>query len=81
MVLSHFSNQLSGLKNNLSFKESISMSNKKTTSTKKTVLGSTFQSFLEEEGILEEVNIQAIKQIIALQLLDAMKSLNIIRLR
>lgn len=47
------------------------------TKKKKSVLGTSFQSFLEEEGIFEEVNIQAIKQTIALQLLDAMEELSI----
>ena len=43
------------------------------TKKKKSVRGSTLQSFLEEEGIFEECNIQAIKQTISLQLLDAME--------
>ena len=35
--------------------------------------GSTFDSFLEEEGILEEVDSAAIKRVIAWQLSQAMK--------
>lgn len=35
--------------------------------------GSTFESFLEEEGILEEVDAAAIKRVIAWQLSEAMK--------
>jgi antitoxin HicB len=35
--------------------------------------GSTFDSFLEEEGILEEVDAAAIKRVIAWQLSQAMK--------
>lgn len=36
--------------------------------------GSTFESFLEEEGILEEVDAVAIKRVIAWQLSEAMKA-------
>jgi antitoxin HicB len=36
--------------------------------------GSTFESFLEEEGILEEVQAVAIKRVIAWQLSEAMKA-------
>ncbi len=36
--------------------------------------GSTFESFLEEEGILEEVDAVAIKRVIAWQLAEAMKT-------
>ena len=36
--------------------------------------GSTFDSFLEEEGILEEVEAAAIKRVIAWQLAQAMES-------
>ena len=35
--------------------------------------GSSFDSFLEEEGILEEVEAVAIKRVIAWQLVEAMK--------
>lgn len=35
--------------------------------------GSRFDAMLAEEGILEEVNTAAIKQVIALQIMDAMK--------
>lgn len=36
--------------------------------------GSTFDSFLEEEGILDEVETVAIKRVIAWQLVEAMKA-------
>lgn len=36
--------------------------------------GSSFDSFLEEEGILEEVEAAAIKRVIAWQLTEAMKA-------
>ena len=36
--------------------------------------GSTFDSFLEEEGILEEVEAVAVKRVIAWQLAEAMKA-------
>jgi len=36
--------------------------------------GSSFESFLEEEGILEEVRAVAIKRVIAWQLSEAMKA-------
>jgi len=36
--------------------------------------GSTFDSFLEEEGILDEVEAAAIKRVIAWQLAEAMKA-------
>jgi antitoxin HicB len=39
--------------------------------------GSTFDSFLEEEGILDEVQAVAIKRVIAWQLAEAMKAGNI----
>jgi antitoxin HicB len=39
--------------------------------------GSTFDSFLEEEGILEEVDAIAIKRIVAWQLSQAMKAGNV----
>jgi antitoxin HicB len=37
-------------------------------------LGSTIDDFLKEEGILEEAEVQAIKEIIAWQLAQAMKT-------
>ena len=37
-------------------------------------IGSTFDSFLEEEGILDEVETAAIKRVIAWQLAEAMKA-------
>jgi len=40
-------------------------------------IGSSFESFLEEENILEEVNIAAIKTVIAHNLKEHMKKLNI----
>lgn len=40
-------------------------------------VGSNFDSFLEEEGILEEVNVAAIKAIIAQHLQDYMKKKHI----
>ena len=39
--------------------------------------GSSFDSFLEEEGILDEVNAIAIKRVIAWQLAEAMKAAKI----
>jgi DNA-binding phage protein len=39
--------------------------------------GSTFDSFLEEEGILDEVDALAIKRVIAWQLSQAMKAGNV----
>lgn len=36
--------------------------------------GSTFDSFLEEEGILEEVEAVAVKRVVAWQLAEAMKA-------
>ena len=39
--------------------------------------GSTFDSFLEEEGIREEVDAVAIKRVIAWQLSEAMKAGNV----
>jgi antitoxin HicB len=39
--------------------------------------GSTFESFLEEEGILDEVDAVAIKRVIAWQLSEAMKAGNL----
>jgi DNA-binding Xre family transcriptional regulator len=36
--------------------------------------GSSFDSFLEEEGILDEVEVVAIKRVIAWQLAEAMKA-------
>jgi antitoxin HicB len=39
--------------------------------------GSSFDSFLEEEGILEEVEAVAIKRVIAWQLAQAMKAENL----
>jgi DNA-binding Xre family transcriptional regulator len=39
--------------------------------------GSSFDSFLEEEGILEEVEAAAIKRVIAWQLAEAMKAGNV----
>lgn len=36
-------------------------------------LGSTFESFLKEKGIYEEVKVAALKTVLALQLQDAMK--------
>lgn len=42
--------------------------------TKKTHQGSTFESWLDEEGIREEVTNAAIKAVIALQLAEAMKA-------
>lgn len=41
--------------------------------TKKKHHGSTFESFLAEDGILEEVNYTAAKKVIAAQIADAMK--------
>lgn len=40
-------------------------------------LGSSFDSFLEEEGIFEEVTLHAIKKVIAFALIEAMKKENI----
>ena len=40
-------------------------------------IGSDFDEFLEEEGIREEVTATAIKRVIAWQLAEAMKRLNI----
>jgi antitoxin HicB len=40
---------------------------------KKKHVGSSFESFLEEEGLLEEINVAAIKAIIALHLKEYMK--------
>ena len=37
-------------------------------------IGSSFESFLEEEGILEEVNARAMKRLLALRLSEAMRS-------
>jgi len=37
-------------------------------------LGSSFDDFLAEEGLLEECEAQAIKEIIAMQVADAMKA-------
>ena len=37
-------------------------------------IGSTFQSFLEEEGIAEEVTAAAIKRVLAWQITEAMKA-------
>ena len=48
------------------------MSTRKTTSFDHS--GSSFDSFLEEEGILEEVDAVAIKRVIAWQLAEAMKA-------
>ncbi len=42
--------------------------------TKKAHQGSTFESWLDEEGIREEVTNAAIKAVIALQLAEAMKA-------
>ena len=39
--------------------------------------GSSFDSFLEEEGILEEVSAKAQKRLLALQLADIMKDANL----
>jgi antitoxin HicB len=39
--------------------------------------GSTFESFLEEEGILDEVDTVAIKRVLARQLSEAMKAGNL----
>ncbi len=36
-------------------------------------IGSTFESFLQEEGIAEEVNAAAIKRVLAWQIEEAMK--------
>jgi len=41
--------------------------------TKNPHIGSTFESFLEEEGILEEVNARAMKKLITLQLAEMMR--------
>jgi antitoxin HicB len=46
----------------------------KTTKTKFDHTGSSLDSFLEEEGILEEVQAVAIKRVIAWQLSEAMKA-------
>lgn len=37
-------------------------------------IGSSFESFLEEEGIAEEVNAAAIKRVLAWQITEAMKA-------
>ena len=42
--------------------------------TKTDPLGSSFDSFLEEDGLLEEVNAAAMKRVIAWQLSQAMKA-------
>ena len=39
-----------------------------------THIGSTLNDFLEEEGVLEEVQTRAIKEVIAWQLVEAMKA-------
>ena len=41
--------------------------------TKKRNRGSTFESFLTEEGILEEVTLAATKKVLAMQIADEMK--------
>ena len=46
---------------------------------KKKHIGSSFESFLEEENILEEVNVAAIKTVIARNLKEHMRKLNITR--
>jgi|TARA_B100000315_G_scaffold233891_1_gene247440 predicted XRE-type DNA-binding protein len=45
--------------------------------TKNKHLGSTLDSFLEDEGILEEVTARAQKKVLAYQLAEAMKAQNI----
>ena len=40
-------------------------------------IGSSFDSFLEEEGVLEEFQAKAIKEVISLQLGEAMKERNL----
>ena len=44
---------------------------------KKGTLGSSFDDFLKEEGILEEVEAAAVKRVLAWQLLQAMEEENI----
>ena len=44
-------------------------------------IGSSFESFLEEEGILEEVNVAAIKSVIARNLKEHMKKKDITQTR
>ena len=40
-------------------------------------IGSNFDDFLKEEGILEEVELAALKEIIAYELAEAMKAANV----
>ena len=49
------------------------MTTKKTTRPKKSKIGSSFESFLKDEGVLEETTARAIKRVIAFQLVSAMK--------
>ena len=46
-----------------------------------THIGSTLNDFLEEEGILEEVQTRAIKEVIAWQLVEAMKAQSLTKSR
>ncbi|MFA6065725.1 MAG: hypothetical protein WC707_00925 [Candidatus Babeliaceae bacterium] len=43
----------------------------------KKYIGSNFEDFLEKEGILEEINVAAIKTVIARNLKDHMKNMHI----
>ena len=49
------------------------MTNRKKTTSRKPKIGSSFESFLREEGTLEETTATAIKRVIAFQLMAAMK--------
>lgn len=44
---------------------------------KKKSIGSSFDEFLEEQGILEEVEEAAVKKVLALQIAEAMKKQNL----
>jgi antitoxin HicB len=46
---------------------------------KKKHIGSSFESFLEEQGIFEEINVAAIKAVIARHLKEHMEKMNITR--
>jgi len=46
---------------------------------KKKNIGSTFDSWLHEEGLYEEVNANAIKRVVARQVADAMKEKHLTR--
>jgi len=49
------------------------MTNRKKATSRKPKIGSSFESFLREEGTLEETTATAIKRVIAFQLMAAMK--------